>query len=253
MNCKSVSNRLKSFWLDWYRKHEPYQRLDYPKKDFFLCENVRIGSCSREPETIKWIEGFKKNDVVYDVGANIGAYSLVMSVYAQSVFAFEPAITNFSLLCKNIILNLKAQTIRGNITPLNLALSDRNELLPLEYANFNLGKSGHQILESTDSSTNSAKVSMPTLTIKLDDLVEKLSLPRPNHLKIDVDGIESKILMGASGMLSSNSIRSVLCEMKADSEEEALIKKLMDAKGFVQIGRFDPSENVYNYLFKKNG
>ncbi len=243
---------MKSIWLDWYQKREPFHRLDYPKKDIFLCDNVRIGSCKREPHTVAWIEGFSKNDVVYDVGANIGAYSLIMSLYARTVIALEPAITNFSLLCKNIITNLKEKKISGNITPLNIALSDRSGFIPLEYANLNLGKSGHQIVEATGGLTNVSKVSLSTMTLKLDDLVEKFGLPQPTHLKIDVDGIESQILSGASSVLESGSVRSVLCEIKSDSEDESFIKKFLSGKGFIQAGKFDPSENVYNYLFKKN-
>ena len=57
--------------------------LDYPEHKLLLCDNVRIASCAKEPETVHWIETFSKDDTVFDIGANVGAYTLIMSLYAK--------------------------------------------------------------------------------------------------------------------------------------------------------------------------
>jgi len=64
------------------------KKLDYENRDIYLNIDsnseykVRLHSCKKEPETIKWIESvLNTGDVLYDVGANIGAYSLVASKF----------------------------------------------------------------------------------------------------------------------------------------------------------------------------
>src|SRR5262245_25440744 len=74
--------------------------LDYPRSDIYLDVQssdeyyLRLRSCYKEPETVEWIEKFvRENDVFYDIGANVGAYSLIASRFANgkaTVYAFEP-------------------------------------------------------------------------------------------------------------------------------------------------------------------
>src|SRR5574337_127189 len=88
-------------------------KLDYSKADIFIHIDsdweryTRTKSCRKEPETIEWIENtIKPGDVVFDVGANIGAYSLVMaksSNMGAKVYAFEPSWPTYIQLCRNII------------------------------------------------------------------------------------------------------------------------------------------------------
>jgi hypothetical protein len=106
------------------------RKMDYRQRDIFLAMDsdfeyrVRLHSCEKEPETVDWIETFmKEGDVLYDVGANIGAYSLVASKFFYGkvkVYAFEPAFPNFAQLCKNLALN----GCQGAVVPLQVALSD---------------------------------------------------------------------------------------------------------------------------------
>ena len=68
-----------------------------------------------------------KSGVFFDVGSNIGSYTLVASeVATASVFAFEPGITAFSALKRNIELNS-----RSNVKPLNFAVSDQERVIML--------------------------------------------------------------------------------------------------------------------------
>ena len=50
------------------------------------------------------------------------------------------------------------------------------------------------------------------LTLKLDDAINLFGLPAPNHIKIDVDGIEMKVLAGAAKTLANSGLRSVMVE-----------------------------------------
>src|SRR5882724_5820112 len=56
----------------------------------------------KEPETIEWIDSFKEGEVFYDVGANIGLYSVYAAARRKSpVVAFEPDARNYALLVEN--------------------------------------------------------------------------------------------------------------------------------------------------------
>jgi len=60
---------------------------------------------TKEPETIEWINNFEKKDILFDIGANVGIYSLYASKKKIRTVAFEPAFHNFKKLKKNIKLN----------------------------------------------------------------------------------------------------------------------------------------------------
>src|SRR5579862_1661385 len=61
---------------------------------------------TKETDTIEWIDGFEDGAVFWDIGANVGVYSLYAAVKRQSfALAFEPAPANFYALTRNIHLN----------------------------------------------------------------------------------------------------------------------------------------------------
>ena len=61
---------------------------------------------TKEPETIEWIDGFEENSVFWDIGANVGVYSLYAGLKkGVAVVAFEPATPNLYALNRNIEIN----------------------------------------------------------------------------------------------------------------------------------------------------
>ena len=72
-------------------------RLSYYRVDTFHL---------KEPETLEWVDNFKKESVFWDIGANIGLYSCYAAKKNfTKVYAFEPSIFNLEWLGKNIFLN----------------------------------------------------------------------------------------------------------------------------------------------------
>ena len=60
----------------------------------------------KEPITIKWIRSFEKNSIFYDVGANVGMYSIFAAIVSKcNVYSFEPESNNFQVLMENILFN----------------------------------------------------------------------------------------------------------------------------------------------------
>lgn len=79
---------------------------------------------TKEPETINWIDNFDSNSIMYDIGANVGVYTIYAGVTKPDlkIFAFEPTFFNYGLLNKNIYLNKLSE----HVSALCLALSDKN-------------------------------------------------------------------------------------------------------------------------------
>ena len=194
-------------------------RLDYEPVEIRIRvtsrkERQRLRACAKEPFTVKWIEDMVgPGDVLYDVGANVGAYSLIAARKlsgAARVFAFEPSAVNVSALCHNIVLN----NLTSEITPLPVALSNTNGLGRFNLRDLDPGSARHML--EADSPDGPTLYAQPVITYRLDDLIEFLGLPLPNHIKLDVDGCEMGVLEGAARTLESSTLKSMLVEVSTD-------------------------------------
>lgn len=197
---------------------------------------------SKEPETICWIkELMRPDEVFYDVGANVGVFSLVAALFHKDirVYAFEPAYHNFSKLCVNIIAN-NCQKV---ITPYCLGLGDVSHFGILNLIDASSGSAGHRIDSMQYQSGigaaehRSGEVFHPVLqqgifAVTIDDLVHTYRLQSPHHLKIDIDGGEEKVLKGGAATLRETA-RSVLIEIDdKDGSVEAAVRSFMGSCGF---------------------
>lgn len=195
-------------------------RLDYEPVEIHMRlgsfpEFQRMRSCASEPWTVQWIEEWiEQDDVLYDIGANVGAYSLVAAKSPKAgarVFAFEPVYSTFAALTENVILNRLAE----RIVPLPVAVGSRTTLETLNLRILDAGGARHLLGDATEDTAHP----QPVLGYRLDDLVQILGLPRPDHIKLDVDGSELEVLEGAQGILASAELRSLLCELDHDVAE----------------------------------
>ncbi len=214
------------------------KRLDYGRRDIFMhveseLENFRLLSCRRESKTVEWIETYiKRGDILYDIGANVGAYALVASKFFNGcvrVYAFEPAASNFLQLCKNIQLN-KCQDA---IVPLQVALSDKTTIDTFNYHSLVTGSAMHALGEPVNDLGARFEPVFRQLILgyTIDGLVEQFHIPVPSHMKIDVDGKELAVLRGADSTLSNSSVRSIIVELQPD-ESSNQISKFLCTKGF---------------------
>src|SRR4051812_3556355 len=157
---------------------------------------------TKEPSTIAWIAGFKAGEVLVDVGANVGMYS-VWAALARNVrvYAFEPEAQNYALLNRNIQLNGLADRVVAYCA----ALSDSSGASQLYLSDLRAGTSCHSYGEKLDFSHRPMQpaFSQGCLSLTLDDLVTQGVLPAPHHVKIDVDGFEPKVLAGARAAIEN--------------------------------------------------
>ncbi|MCI0565430.1 MAG: FkbM family methyltransferase [Nitrososphaera sp.] len=206
---------------------------------------------TKEPETLTWIEvNFLPDDVFYDVGANIGLYSLYARARLGSacqIYAFEPDSQNFSQLNKNIYLNQFSEELHG----LPLAISDSTRLDRLTLRAFLAGSARHSVGGAHDANEAGKSVFVQSIMCaSLDDLVYHHGLPIPNHVKIDVDGHELPILKGAMRVLKDNQVRSLLVEV--EPQERDAIMSLLTPLGFRNIAGARSEAKVINYIFVRS-
>ena len=198
---------------------------------------------TKEPETIRWLrERLRDDDVLYDVGANIGLYSLFAAKLrpACRVFAFEPESHNFSSLCRNVLLNRLE-----NVTPCAFPLSDREGFELLHVYGLEPGAALHSLGSPSPLRDEAATIREGVLTTTLDVLVARAALPPPSLLKLDVDGIEEKILAGAGATLGSARLRSILVEAtEPGAEGSSWAERMLAPFGYRLVERSDWSTEI---------
>lgn len=215
----------------------------------------RLNSCKKEPKTVKWIEDFiKENDVFYDIGANIGAYSFVAYINTSGkckIYSFEPGFSTFKNLCYNIYLN----NFQDNIIPLNITLSDTSGIDEFEYNSILSGSGEHPGINKDSNTSQFRKnfvFSQKIFKYSLDDIVAKMNLDLPNHLKIDVDGHEFYVLSGAQKILSNKSLKTIQVEIDINSADTIRICNLLEKHSFKIIQKNQHYKGpIYDYIFKK--
>lgn len=165
-------------------------------------------------------------DLIIDVGANLGWYSINISKFYPNnkIFAFEPDDINFAILNENIKLNNSS-----NITAINKAVAQKNDKLTLyKYPEKNLGR--HSLLQ--DNTLKQQQIVVDTVSI--DEFITKNHLidHKIKLIKIDVEGYEYQVLLGCIKSLPK--IEYILHEFSPkimqqhNISPEQLIKLLLD-------------------------
>lgn len=209
--------------------------INYKGNDFvFTSPNSlnkwRLDTFStKEPETLNWIDKLPSNSILWDIGANVGLYSVYAAkVRNCMVYSFEPSIFNLELLARNIFLN----DLQRNISIVPLPLSNSIGLNILNMTSTEWGGAistfGSEAI-GHDGKLMDKIFEFRTLGISMDFAVEFLNIPVPDYIKMDVDGIEHLILMGGKNLLKS--IKGVIIEINDDfvEQRETATKLLLDA------------------------
>ncbi len=186
---------------------------------------------TKEPETLAWIDSLPEDSTFWDIGANVGLYSLYAAKKRNmQVWSFEPSVFNLEILARNIYLN----KLTMNICILPFALSDENgsskmHLTTTEWGGAlstfgkTFGWDGKEIRQTFE---------YKTYGIKADDVANILSIPIPEFIKMDVDGLEHFILKGGTNVLKN--IKGILIEVNDDFTEQADdCEKLLTEAGLI--------------------
>ena len=197
-----------------------------------IC-NFRYSTFSnKEPEMLEWILEYG-GGVFFDIGANIGIYSLFYTQVKQgNVYSFEPSVFNLRQLAKNISIN----KLSKRITIVSNPLSERTGVA--SFINGSTDEGGAMSAFGVEYGYNgrpiNGDVNYSVLGFSIDDLFEKKVLTEmPSLIKIDVDGIEHLILKGAIKTLESQILKSLFIEVNDDFKEQAQqVKTVLESRGF---------------------
>ena len=227
----------------------------------FYCPNHiaywQAENClSKEPETIAWIDSFQAGDVFWDVGANMGVYALYAGLKpGVTVLAFEPAAANYHALNENVAINSMADKISAYC----LAFNDISGLDYLYMQKTAVAEALHNFGGAIDWQNKPFKAAFKqaALGFSLDDFMEQFQPPFPTHLKLDVDGIENKILKGAAKTIANKRLKSLLVELNIDridycQEVIAYLEQAGLTLHSCQHGPLfhsGPFASVYNHIF----
>jgi len=204
---------------------------------------------TEEPMMGRWLATFTDKDCFYDVGANIGSYSIIAAKKGARVFSFEAEINNLQLLYENAFLN----DVIENIMPIHIALHDETAIQNFFVRSFSKGDALHSISRPSIYLENFKGFKISTLSMRLDDIIDTFGLPYPTRLKIDVDTNELNILKGANRALEI--CKEVYIELYLNFQEHQVILDFMKDKGFKPVDQekdYRPfMEGMVNVLFRK--
>ena len=165
--------------------------------DEFIGKSFREYGEYSELELKTILEFINEGDVIFDIGANIGCFSVPFAKKVGSngkVYAFEPQKFIFNLLKKNAVCNEL-----NNLQIFNNAIGDANTILELN--DFDYSQSGNfggiTLTENYDNSVCAKIKGTKKNKIKTLTLNNFLNLKKCNFLKIDVELMESNVLKGA--------------------------------------------------------
>ena len=160
---------------------------------------------------IDWLKRtLRPDDVFWDVGANIGAVTLVASRLCKQVVAFEPDPRSLPLLTGNVQSNALTNV---EIVPAALGESAGTAVLHQAPAK-NTGMSS-LLADRGDGGSQAPVTVMPA-----DTLVRERPDLAPTVMKIDVEGAEHLVLRGAADLLRRGGVRALVFEDRRDDERK---------------------------------
>ena len=232
----------------------PNQLLNWRVDTFF----------TKEPETLEWINNFEKKEnlTFWDIGANIGLYSIYNSLKnpKSTTIAFEPSSSNLRVLTRNISIN----NLEKNIKVVSMPLTNKKNIFQeMKEGQFIEGGAMNSFGEKFDFEGKEFQTTMKynLLGTTMNYFIENSILEIPDYIKIDVDGIEHLILEGGDKFLTHQKVKSLSIEINENFKEQyETVLDLMEKNKFKILHKkhnddlFEKSKfnKVYNYVFVRN-
>ena len=161
---------------------------------FRSFELVNSHEIDMSPLLNQLITDIQPDDVFYDIGANIGTYSLVLGQCMSDegeIVAFEPVPKTYKRLCANLGVGLSQQ----NWNAMNIAASNNSETTVIYTGLFDR----YSTLSKDNAIDHGLETEVEIESKRLDDL----DIEPPDILKIDTEGHELDVLEGASSLIES--------------------------------------------------
>lgn len=255
MRIPSITGFFKTLWLK-SRLEQPPLVLDSPVPGtdisvkfavhtWFEFHNRAQASFTGEPDMVEWLKTqLRRGDIFWDIGANVGAYSLLASklLPEAKIYSFEPFIPTFSHLWENVLLN----SASDRVFPLNIGLLNKTAPEKLAINDVRAGSSQHQVGGSGGVATQFV------ISMRGDEIPNRLGIPFPNLLKLDIDGLEVEAVDGLEGVLKNPTLRQAMIEVEAGKTEQK-VERLFQDFGFERIANplTKATNGIFNALFSR--
>tara|TARA_B100001175_G_scaffold194096_1_gene164722 strand:- start:12294 stop:13145 length:852 start_codon:yes stop_codon:yes gene_type:complete len=204
---------------------------------------------TKEEETIEWINSFEVNSVFWDIGANIGLYSVYAAKHKNcDVFSFEPSPLNLKCLSRNICAN----NLTDKIFIIPNALSNKANLFANFKENSNIDGSALNTFgvkyDYQGKIFKKRNYNFKILGTSIDYILKtNKNILLPDYVKIDVDGIEHLILNGGLSLVSNPKVKEFQIEVSENfKEQKNTILKIMKDNGFSLKSKRSSLKGVVN-------
>lgn len=200
-----------------------------------LAPHLRGEELALNKVTLEWLDRHvMAGEVVYDIGAGVGLYSLIAAkVRGAHVVAFEAGYAAYADLCNNLLLN----ECHGSVAPLPLVLSNRVALGEIK---FRVGHPGEEIYALQKDSWR-ARLPLagrpyfaPVVVSTLDTSISQLGLPLPHHVRFSRRASVLDVLAGGASTLAK-SVKSLSVHAEDGAEPE--LARRLEELGWVPISR----------------
>lgn len=195
------------------------------------------------------------NYKIIDVGANVGQTAMFYNRYLDQpkIICFEPVQSTFDQLVRNTAGKKNIMCVQS---ALGAARREGDILIRDESGRCSLSE---KVRSEEKGPQSLERVSIDTL----DNFMRNSGLERIDILKIDAEGYDLEVLLGAEGLFKKNLIRYVFCEVsfygESDKGDFFKIKEYLKKYGFWLCGFYDPVRwgksytylAFHNALFKK--
>lgn len=173
---------------------------------------------THEPDTISWIDAMPNNAVLWDIGANVGMYTMYAGMAGHQVLAFEPASSTYFTLMKNLEIN----GLLNLVDAYCIAFDNETRLGKLNMHGNISGSAMHAFEMDTHSGDEKIPIGIahPAIGLTIDDFISLFNPVLPTHIKLDVDSTEQEIISGARKLLINHSVKSIWVEVEGSLERE---------------------------------
>ena len=204
------------------------------------CPELALGTYEVPIQNI-FAQHLKSGDVFYDIGANVGFFSIIAARLVGDtgkIYAFEPGRENAQSIRHNARLNNFSQ-----IEVIEKAVSHRSgegQLLLAEYSG------GHALATADAPPDLAGEVTVDLVSI--DDLIAQNKIEPPNFVKVDVEGAELDVLQGMRETIKTHQ-PTIIYEVD-DGDRAGYERKYNELANFFESLNYQvtQTENSYNTI-----
>jgi FkbM family methyltransferase len=194
----------------------------------FICDNYHeekraTSLFTKEPGTIKWISKFKPDSIMYDIGANMGVYTVYAGKLCKAIYCFEPHLGG----CMSLMRNVQANGFK-HVKVSSIALHNKCGFFNFGYYSTTPASSNSQLNDKYEFKPVQTEYKCSWTT---DRLIQDGVIPPANYIKIDVDGNELLILEGMVNLLQHEALESVQSEVCEGNRSGVM--EFMEKQGWI--------------------